>query len=792
MSSSVKPICVPGLYACDEGTMTMNKTIFTNILVLQLCLMAAQPAAAEEEVIARHEIVNKSWEASAQRKKERLDSLIEQCLAYNEEEAKQQQSELTKFPGITEKEIYQPLNDYGTCLFIEAEYTMNSGKKEEAIAKFQHIIDNFGWAQSWDPRTGALWSIAEKSQLSINVMLGIDEEEEIDLSQILRTVPTLHTIGTEKVIDYTKYGKFTNVGTDKYRYRMTDVDGLKMALGEGIYPNTGDIYKNPAYKKLKAEGRLEGSHWDFVNSEDLEAAYFKWFTAPEPWGVRMFYVGMVLEKAGLLHEALKAYHALIVHYPKTVGYTYWQTPWYPGQAAIAKIRHILRTHPELNLEDRWMKIEVQNGFDNDTKNDGIITWPGKIVKKGFVDRVKDQLPWEEKSELGEIVETKGTGEVQLVKYSNGHWNLMVDGKPYMIHGMTYDPTKVGQSPNKGTLENWMEEDTNDNGIPDGPFETWVDANRNNKQDPDEPVVGDFQLMKEMGVNTIRFYHIPTTPNKEVLRKLYKEYGIRVILGDFLGKYAIGSGAGWADGTDYENEEHKKNMMEKVKQMVMEHKDEPYILFWLLGNENNYGVACNADKKPVAYFKFADEVAQWIKSVDPNHPVALGNGDTLFLDKFAEHSPNIDIFAANVYRGDYGFGSFWEQVSQATNNSKPAFIMEYGAPAFARHLTLEEAEKAQADYHRGNWMDIYENSAGQPRGVGNAIGGVVFEYLDEWWKNYEPYRHDKKSDTVGPFPGGYYYEEWFGLVAQGDGQSSPFLRQPRQAYYLYKELWNKQK
>ncbi|MBZ0165875.1 MAG: hypothetical protein K8I00_03640, partial [Candidatus Omnitrophica bacterium] len=66
---------------------------------------------------------------------------------------------------------------------------------------------------------------------------------------------------------------------------------------------------------------------------------------------------------------------------------------------------------------------------------------------------------------------------------------------------------------------------------------------------------------------------------------------------------------------------------------------------------------------------------------------------------------------------------------------------------------------------------------------------TFEYLDEWWKNYEPFRHDRKSDTVGPFPGGYYYEEWFGLVGQGNGQHSPFLRQPRKAYYLYKELWN---
>ena len=151
------------------------------------------------------------------------------------------------------------------------------------------------------------------------------------------------------------------------------------------------------------------------------------------------------------------------------------------------------------------------------------------------------------------------------------------------------------------------------------------------------------------------------------------------------------------------------MLESVKKMVMDHKDEPYTLLWLLGNENNYGVASNADKKPEAYFQFVNEVAQWIKSVDRNHPVAVSNGDTLFLDIFAKNSPDVDIYSANVYRGDYGFGSFWEQVFAASG--KPTFISEYGSPAYARYLTYDEAEGAQAEYHHGNRTDINENLSG---------------------------------------------------------------------------------
>ncbi len=745
-------------------------------------------SSQEVEKISSKELVRLSWEASSKKDLKRLDELIEMALKLYNKKALEEQSSLSSFPPRGEEEKYQELNDVATCLFIQAEATMNNGKTKKAIELFQNIIKTYSFAQAWDPR-GWYWSVSEKSQASIDVLTGKSEEKnEKDRKKTVRTKPILKTIGKSKIVDYSLYGEFLKVGTSEYRYKIKDVEGLSSAIGEGIYPNSSATYNNPRYKIVKAEGRLEGSHWDFINNDDLEAAHFKWVKAPEPWGVRLFYLGMIFEKAGMKYEALRAYHALVVHFPKTVGWTYWQTPWYPGQAAIAKIKHILRVNPELNLKAKWMKIEIKHGFDNDIKNDVIVTWPGKIVSRSLWDQVRENVGVQAKVALKKVKKTIGRGEVNLVQYDNNHWQLMVKNKPYVIKGITYAPTKIGQSPDKGTLKNWMEEDLNKNGKIDGPYDSWVDKNRNNIQDKDEKVVGDFQLMKEMGVNTLRIYHQPDKPNKALLRKMYKEYGFRVIMGDFLGKYAIGSGASWAEGTDYENLEHKKKMLETVKKMVREYKDEPYILMWLLGNENNYGVASNADKKPKAYFKFVDEVAQEIKKIDKNHPVAVNNGDALFLDIFAQYAPNVDIFSANVYRGDYGFGSFWEQVADASG--KPAFITEYGCPSYADHLTLEEAEKAQADYHFGNWLDIEENLAGHKEGIGNALGGVTFEWLDEWWKNYELYMHDRKSDAIGPFPGGYYFEEWFGLVGQGNGQHSPYMRQLRKSYFIYKDLWNK--
>ena len=768
-----------------------------SLIVFLFLLLASHGAVAKEQtetapsipVPSSNQLVNLAWKYSTQNDYAQLKSTVDQLIANYEVKAKLIAEHMKGFPANDQRDQYVVLNDVATGEFVLAESLMKQGKTDESKAMFNQLIKNYPWAQAWDPSRGSFWSIKEKSEASICVMEGRDcTPVKKDKPAGKKTSVRLSFPGTSKVVDYRKFGNFLNVGTKDYHYQMTDQSGLTAAVGEGIYPNISDVYKDPYYKKALKEGRLEGNHWDFVNSLDLEAAFFKWATAPESWGVKLFYIGIILEKSKMYAEAIKAYHAIIVHFPNTIAWTYWQTPWYPAQAAIAKIHHIVRMHPELKFEFKWAKISIENSFDNDAKNDVTVTKPGVIRELNAIDLARESLHLDTpKMPLGNIVKTSGDGNVRFVKYESGHWQLLVGGKPYIIKGVTYAPTKVGQSPDQNTLANWTEADFNKNDLFDGPYEAFIDKNKNNRQDSDEPPEGDFSIMKGMGVNTLRMYHHPMPLNKVLLNKMYNDTGIMVIMGDYLGKYAIGSGANWSDGTDYDNPVHQQAMMDSVRQMVMDFKDEPYILMWLLGNENNYGVASNADKKPDSYLKFVNEVAKMIKSIDPNHPVAICNGDTLFLDKFAQLAPDVDAYGANVYRGDYGFGSFWQQVLEAAD--KPAFITEYGAPAFGDHMSYEEAQEAQASYHRGNWTDILYNSAGFEDGAGNAVGGVAFEWLDEWWKNYEPALHDTKADAVGPFPGGYYFEEWFGLFGQGDGKSSPYLREPRKVYYTYRELWN---
>jgi len=777
------------------------KLIFCLLLIFQGGLACGQQQAQEEEERFKLESLElkrqydfgdesstyltiKAWEALGKKDYEAVWAYTQKCIDLYRDGARRQQSSLSAFPPREKQSVFNALNNVATCYFIRGEALMRQNKWQEARQIFRIIVEDFSFAQYWDPR-GWFWKVAEKSEETITkIDKQVREGKEV-FEEIKPRPPAsklaLFEPGVEVIVDYAKYGRFENVGTRDYRYIISDQVGLAQATGVGVYPNTTSVRRDPGYLALRGTDRFKGNHWDFLYTPDIQANFYKWNMAPEPQGVKQFYIAFTLERAGLIKQALKAYYAIVVHFPGAIGWTYWHTPWYIGPVAINKINYILRRHPELGMRLEGAKIKIENSFDNDVRNDVAICNPGRLTECS----PEELIPQRQDLSKLKIIQRRGGKGVQLVQYKNGHWQLLVKGEPFPVRAVTYSPTKVGQSPDEGTLGNWMEEDFNQNGKIDGPYEAWVDKNHNNIQDKNEPNVGDFRLMKEMGVNCIRLYHHPQKVNKELLADLYENYGIMTIMGDFLGAYTIGSGASWYEGTDYANPGHQKNMLDSVRKMVVEFKDEPWVLFWLLGNENNYGVANNAKINPRAYYRFVNEAARLVHKLDPTRPVALCNGDVLFLDIFAEEAPEVDIFGANAYRGKEGFGNFWQDVKDLAG--KAALITEYGCGSYIEGQKCRGCvEGAQAEYHRGNWEDIEYNMAGY--GAGCALGGIIFEWLDEWWKAYEPARHDWKGQFYGPFPDGVMHEEWLGICGQGDGSKSPFLRTLRKSYYTYQGLW----
>ncbi|MBD3271911.1 MAG: hypothetical protein GF384_05185 [Elusimicrobia bacterium] len=608
---------------------------------------------------------------------------------------------------------------------------------------------------------------------------------------------TLAFPGKNGIPDYEQYGTFENIGTDDYRYVIEDRHALGLVSGSGVYPDWKTVLKDPAYERLKQEGRLSGNHWTHVDSGDPLADFFVWCRAPEEHGVKQFFIAQALEEAGLYMQAVKAYYAVIIFFPRS---PCWGADrsfvWYVGPEAIQRIKQILNQRPEMLLSLHDAEITVENGKDTNLSNDIITVNPGRFVAvKGSDAASKTRLyPTET------IVERRGSGMVRLVQYDNGLWQLMVNDQPFTVKGIHYAPTRIGLGPTE--LNQWMFEDTNENGMIDAPYESWVDINRNNRQDRMEKTMGDSVLLKQMGCNAIRIYHSSSIVeyhadefNKKLLRDLHQRFGIWVVMGDFLGAYTIGSGANWDDGTDYTDPEQCATMKQNVYDMVMDHKDEPYVLFWVLGNENNMApdysginaTRTNAATYPEAYARFLNDVAAMIHRIDPNHPVAVGNLELDLIEYYERYAPELDILAINSYRGKRGFGTLWTDVSKIMN--RPIVILEYGCDAYDQHKGLDE--EAQKEYHEGCWNDIQAHMSGgyEP---GNALGGIIFEWLDEWWKDThsgDPYdQHQTHSDMRMPFPDGLSHEEWLGIAGQGNGEHSPFLRKLRATYYYYKKAW----
>src|SRR4029077_12555840 len=133
---------------------------------------------------------------------------------------------------------------------------------------------------------------------------------------------------------------------------------------------------------------------------------------------------------------VKAYYACVVHFPKTAGNTFWKNPWYIGPTALDRVAFITRQHPELGMRLQGGRVRIKNGFDDDIHNDIYEIDPGKIVPVSPEEAAK-RVPRIDVSKLA-IKRQLGRGNVVVKQFANGHWQLYVDNRPYIIRGISYN------------------------------------------------------------------------------------------------------------------------------------------------------------------------------------------------------------------------------------------------------------------------------------------------------------------------------------------------------------------
>jgi len=355
--------------------------------------------------------------------------------------------------------------------------------------------------------------------------------------------------------------------------------------------------------------------------------------------------------------------------------------------------------------------------------------------------------------------------------------LTVNGNDFFINGMNWDYFPIGTN---YSYSLWKQ--------PDDIIRAALDT--------------EMPLLKNMGVNVIRQY---TGVPARWIQYIYEKYGIYTMLNHSFGRYGLTLSGGWTPNTEYANPETRNLLLSEVKAMTEEYKNTPGVLIYLLGNENNYGLfweGAETEDIPVqdrkstiratALYKLFNEAAVSMKGIDPSHPVAMCNGDLLFLDIIAKECKDVDIYGTNMYRG-VSFGDAFQRVKN--EYKKPVLFTEFGADAFNAREN-DEDQQSQAFYMTGNWKEIYENAAGLGK-AGNSLGGFTFQFSDGWWKFGQTSNLSVHDNNASWSNGGYQNdyaagennmnEEWFGICAKGPtNERGLYQLYPRAAYYTLKE------
>jgi hypothetical protein len=289
--------------------------------------------------------------------------------------------------------------------------------------------------------------------------------------------------------------------------------------------------------------------------------------------------------------------------------------------------------------------------------------------------------------------------------------LLKDGRPLLLSGLCWNPVGVGARHPEGL-----------------DFAGFAEV--------------DIPLFVQLGVNVVRTYE--PLLDRTVLDQLAA-----------AGIYVINSVYPWGGS-------EASVVTERVRAV----KDHPAVLMWSVGNEWNYNGLYTGLSHEASLARL-NEAAQLIKAEDPLHPVSTIYGE-LPSAATLDAMPDIDVWGINSYRG-LSFGDLFS--GWAALSGKPMFIAEYGADAYNAGIAAYDPE-SQALAVAALSREILDNaSALGSEGV--ALGGTLFEWADEWWKDEAGSLGVQDVGGIapggGPYPDQVFNEEWWGIV---DVQRSP--------------------
>lgn len=266
-----------------------------------------------------------------------------------------------------------------------------------------------------------------------------------------------------------------------------------------------------------------------------------------------------------------------------------------------------------------------------------------------------------------------------------------------------------------------------------------------------------QIMKNMGVNSIRVSHNPASPE---LLEVANDLGLLVIDEAFdaweQAKKTFDYGRFFTEWAEHD-----------IKEMVDRGKNEPSIIMWSIGNE----IYDTTTKRGV---EIAQDLVRWIKEVDPTRPTTIGEDKTR-ADKVNETplDPHIkeifdtvDIvglnYSENNYQGYHEQQPDWKLYGSETSSatrSRGVYTHPYEDNLSTGY---EDLQQSSYDNDYVAWGRSAEDAWKYDRDLKHLAGQYVwtgFDYIGEPTPYYDTFPAKSSYfgavDTAG-FPKDIYY------------------------------------
>jgi len=167
---------------------------------------------------------------------------------------------------------------------------------------------------------------------------------------------------------------------------------------------------------------------------------------------------------------------------------------------------------------------------------------------------------------------------------------------------------------------------------------------------------------------------------------------------------------------YSDETYKNKLRNEVRLLAETFKDDPNILVWGIGNEIDHEGKANVG----AAWKFVDELAQIIKSIDKRHLVStVITHNPRALDSIARYTSHLDLIGIN----SYGVIGELEDMVNKSDYKGAYMITEWGPTGFWE--TSSTKWKAPIEQTSEEKRIVYENRynnyiLGSPRCLGSFV------------------------------------------------------------------------